>query len=313
MRSACCRQNSVHAVGGASPPASSSTRSCSASARSSTGPYTAAGSASSEGVDLPAVEQQTTQLIAELGREPARELRHRHPLVERHERDGRGARPRRRARGARVGGAARPAPGSARGRAPARPRAAARSRSRPIPSRSLARAARTDAERGEPVSSASSPSASPRPSSRTTAPVGSSTTSSRPARTTYIASPGSPSWNSHSPAGTQTRGRLRRELLAQLEPRARRTAGPRRGSRDGTAPGGRHRQRAWSRTSLRRARGAPRRALLRAGRRRTVPRGLAERRRPLLVHRADEQASRSPAANRHTAANVQALSNALSA
>ncbi len=36
-------------------------------------------------------------------------------------------------------------------------------------SRSLARAARTDAERGESVSSASSPSASPRPSSRITA------------------------------------------------------------------------------------------------------------------------------------------------
>ncbi len=80
--------------------------------------------------------------------------------------------------------------------------------SRSIISRSLARAARTDAERGESVSSASSPSASPRPSSRTTTSVAPATTSRRPARTRYIASPGSPSRNSHSPAARRS-GRKR--------------------------------------------------------------------------------------------------------
>ena len=74
----------------------------------------------------------------------------------------------------------------------------------PIINRSLARAARTDADRGELVSSASSPSASPRPSSRTTTPELPLTTSRRPARTRYMASPGSPSWNSHSPAASRT-------------------------------------------------------------------------------------------------------------
>ena len=133
--------------------------------------------------------------------------------------------------------AARRAPGSAPATAPASC-AAARSKSITVDHEQIAGAGGPHRGRARRrVSSASSPTASPRPSSRITAPADSSTTSRRPARTTYMASPGSPSRNSHSPAGTRTAAGALASCLEQRPARGRRTWGPWRGSRRRTRPG----------------------------------------------------------------------------
>ena len=150
--------------------------------------------------------------------------------------------------------------------------------SRSITSRSLARAARTDAERGE---SREQRQLAERVAAAELAhddrPRFSSTTSRRPARTTYIASPGSPSRNSHSPAAEPHRPRALGQLLAQpgLEAGEQRRRGARKcaAARARGGPCGRHARP----PDARRARGRGGAGERAGGLAQHQPRGVAER------------------------------------